>query len=189
MLGAFAFSAPTTECPAVTSGARGFNFVGGALTPLSRHSAKSQEGPEDFTPRKEPSSMLSGWVGMAVGGRHDFAHNHQRTPRGMARADFSSSYSRSCGHIGARNPCRQRRCQRGRRFVDDGPRYLRHCCNAGRLRRRKRPICSRGRLTGARAAVLNHRAGRRPSRFAQAFEPDADRQGHRVVPSADSHRA
>ena len=54
--------------------------------------------------------MLSGWVGMAVGGRHDFAHNHQRTPRGMARADFSSSYSRSCGHIGARNPCRQRRC-------------------------------------------------------------------------------
>ena len=101
-------------------------------------------------PRKEPSSMLSGWVGMAVGGRHDFAHNHQRTPRGMARADFSSSYSRSCGHIGARNPCRQRRCQRGRRLVDDGPRYLRHCCNAGRLHRRKRPICSRGRLTRAR---------------------------------------
>ena len=28
--------------------ARGFDFVGGALTPLSRHSANSQEGPEDL---------------------------------------------------------------------------------------------------------------------------------------------
>ena len=40
---------PPTECPAVFSGARGFDFVGGALTPLSRHSANSQEGPEDLT--------------------------------------------------------------------------------------------------------------------------------------------
>jgi hypothetical protein len=100
-------------------------------------------------PEKEP----------AVGRRHDFAHNHQRTPRGMARADFSSFYSRSCGHIGARNPRRQRRRQRGRCCVDDRPRYLRHCCNGGRLHRWKRSICSRGGLTRARPAPT------RPGRF------------------------
>ena len=91
--------------------------------------------------------MLSSWVVMVVGGRHDFAHNHQRTPRGMARADFSSFYSRSCGHIGARGPRRQRRRQRGRCRVDDRPRHLHHCCNAGRLHQWKRSICSRGGLT------------------------------------------
>ena len=44
MLGAFAFPAPTTECPAVTSGVRGFDFMMGRYTRTSMP-VGSQKGP------------------------------------------------------------------------------------------------------------------------------------------------